>query len=390
MADKHKAYIDDLYSEVPISWLQRKDNKQLCYWPPRTINAKPLITNYTNPNVESWNLYEVDVIKYCTSLESARKSAADSNYETTDEDRLGRGKRQRISYNRFSSEEEENDVPQSCKTYKRKANSMNKISAIPACPDNLRLNNNNENNVNDMNDFPLSQSYEKRKSSCTNPSSNSEPSEKINISQLPIILEDGAPLSAPFEGMRGCLEDSNMKINRNLKEILRSQATSNLILQDIKERMHRIEDVMRNQAPVLTKSSEDSLIAELLPLQTIEAIRNFDLLLHNTNEAVTQFKQFLLRIGGNNPRDIIHRILSKIFSNECAINCSWKGIRNNFKVSNLYFIKIVKREIIFKHLNFTEVEFDNIAAEWLRFAKQRKQRQDKGKDVEREQIDESN
>ncbi|XP_025266352.1 uncharacterized protein LOC112638576 [Camponotus floridanus] len=113
--------------------------------------------------------------------------------------------------------------------------------------------------------------------------------------------------------MRGCLEDSNMKINRNLKEILRSQATSNLILQDIKERMHRIEDVMRNQAPVLTKSSEDSLIAELLPLQTIEAIRNFDLLLHNTNEAVTQFKQFLLRIGGNNPRDIIHRILSKIF-----------------------------------------------------------------------------
>jgi len=80
--------------------------------------------------------------------------------------------------------------------------------------------------------------------------------------------------------------------DRNLKEILRSQATSNLILQDIKERIHRIEDVIRNQAPVLTKSSEDSLIAELLPLQTIEAIRNFDLLLHDTNEAVTQFVSF--------------------------------------------------------------------------------------------------
>lgn len=40
------------------------------------------------------------------SLESARKNAADSNYTTTDEERLGRGKRQRILYSRFSDEEE--------------------------------------------------------------------------------------------------------------------------------------------------------------------------------------------------------------------------------------------------------------------------------------------
>lgn len=43
------------------------------------------------------------------SLESARKSAADSNYQTTDEDKLGRGKRQHTSHNRYSSEEEESD-----------------------------------------------------------------------------------------------------------------------------------------------------------------------------------------------------------------------------------------------------------------------------------------
>lgn len=55
---------------------------------------------------------------FVASLESARKSATDSNYETTDEDSLGRGKRQHISYNRFSNEEKENDVPRSCKTYK--------------------------------------------------------------------------------------------------------------------------------------------------------------------------------------------------------------------------------------------------------------------------------
>jgi len=47
------------------------------------------------------------------SLESARKSAADSNYETTDEERLGRGKRQHVSNSRFKIDEEEYDNHQS-------------------------------------------------------------------------------------------------------------------------------------------------------------------------------------------------------------------------------------------------------------------------------------
>jgi len=54
------------------------------------------------------------------SLESARKSAADSNYETTDKERLGRGKRQHVSNSRFKSDEEEYDNHQSQKYIKSK------------------------------------------------------------------------------------------------------------------------------------------------------------------------------------------------------------------------------------------------------------------------------
>lgn len=61
-----KFLVDNLYSEVPVSWLTLEDNKQLCLWPPRTTNAKLLIANYISPNVETWNLYEVDIIKYCS------------------------------------------------------------------------------------------------------------------------------------------------------------------------------------------------------------------------------------------------------------------------------------------------------------------------------------
>ncbi|EZA60111.1 hypothetical protein X777_15269, partial [Ooceraea biroi] len=104
-------------------------------------------------------------------------------------------------------------------------------------------------------------------------------------------------------------------------------------------------------------------------------------------------KQFLSKIGGNNPRDNIHRALSKLFSNECAIHCSWKGIRNNFKVADLYFIKIMRRDIILQYSTLTEAEFDTIVAEWLRFAKQRKQREEKGahqKEVEQQNIENNN
>jgi len=49
---------------------------------------------------------------------NSRDIPADSNYETTDEDKLGRGQRQHILYTRYSSEEEENNncVPPSSKT----------------------------------------------------------------------------------------------------------------------------------------------------------------------------------------------------------------------------------------------------------------------------------
>ncbi|KAL6418436.1 hypothetical protein ACFW04_012090 [Cataglyphis niger] len=87
-------------------------------------------------------------------------------------------------------------------------------------------------------------------------------------------------------------------------------------------------------------------------------------------------RKFFLKIGGNNPRGNIHRALSKIFTNKCAMNYSWKDICNNFKISDLYFIKIM-RKITLQHSSLTEAKFNNIVAKWLRFAKQKKQRKER-------------
>ncbi|GAB1868024.1 Dynein regulatory complex subunit 2 [Camponotus japonicus] len=334
---------------------------------------------------------EMDVTKYSSFLESARKSAG-ANYYTTNEDRLNCGKRQRSLNSRYSSEEEEIDPSRSAK---RKAVNSNTLA-----------NNDKDINENDAkNEIAPSQSYCQKRN---NYSKQQQDIQFIEIPDIP-VYEDLASSSDEMQ------VDSNIK--KYLKQIIRTQDTSNLILHDLNQRISRIEDIMRGHAPISMKDNsrikedimrnfvhvsikndnpinpiteilplqtvesirDDSLIVETLPLQTVEQIRDFDLLLQENDEAVTQFKAFLLKIGGSNPRRNVCRILSKIFTNNCAMKCSWKGIRNNFKVSNLYFIRIMKREVTL-HYSLTEAEFDNIVAEWLRFAKQRKQREEKGKD----------
>lgn len=53
-------------------------------------------------------------------------------------------------------------------------------------------------------------------------------------------------------------------------------------------------------------------------------------------------KTFILKSGGNCPKDNVQRVLKKTFTNECAMKCSWMGLRNNFCVGNLHIIKIIK------------------------------------------------
>ncbi|XP_025157600.1 uncharacterized protein LOC112589259 [Harpegnathos saltator] len=89
---------------------------------------------------------------------------------------------------------------------------------------------------------------------------------------------------------------------------------------------------------------------------------------------IHKLKEFKSKTGGNNAKDNLHRLLQKTLTNECALKCSWKGFRNNFKISNLYFIKIMKREVTSRYTVFTVADFDAIIAEWLRFANQRNKR----------------
>lgn len=88
-------------------------------------------------------------------------------------------------------------------------------------------------------------------------------------------------------------------------------------------------------------------------------------------------KKLILKVGDNTPRNSIHRVLERIISNKCAMNCSWKGVRLNYKMCNLTFIKNIRDTICSVHSGLTESEFDITAAEWFRFAKQQAIREEK-------------
>lgn len=88
-------------------------------------------------------------------------------------------------------------------------------------------------------------------------------------------------------------------------------------------------------------------------------------------------RTFIINIGGHTVKDNIHRVLRKVFTDDSAKLCSWKGRKNNFPVYKLLFIKEIQNIISLFHESMKDLEFEEIAAEWFRFAKQRVSRKNK-------------
>ncbi|XP_071640877.1 uncharacterized protein, partial [Temnothorax longispinosus] len=257
------------------------------------------IIAYVNSNI---------IIIWVASLASARKSAADSHYDTTDEEKFGRGQRTlKKNYNKHILHEiEEND-------------------------DDDDLDDEGNNKENDDN------SNERNKKS-----------------------------------------SKHLK-QKNVDKITRENVKINFELTSISKRLGTLESCRHNN--IEPAENDMAMIISLLPIKTVESMKEFDDLIKSNEAAASQFKKFISKIGGNTPRINIHRALERTISNICAINCSWKGVRSNYKICNLTFIKIIRDIVCSIHSGLTEAEFDVTSAEWFRFAKQRAAREEKKRNL---------
>lgn len=398
---------DCSFSEIPTVWISEENDMIHCWWPPRNANCANLITNCASPIFNTWSKHKVEIIKYCSSLESARRSASDANYNTTDEERLGRGKRSHMPTSRYSSSDEgEHDETQPRKSKVKKGgktfaeHKSSNTFTLPSVPDNFGLNtqmcNVSQQNCSSSRSIETSSQRDKGASrynkippqEIESGSSSKEITEReyTQFEDIPVLIEEYIPSEDKenFVKLTENMQEMLRVQGNNIQKMLRMQASANITMKDMNQRLHKLENERSKHAA--NSDVNDVLIARFLPLSTVELIQEFDLLLKNVEEAVTQFKQYLLKTGGNNPKDNVHRVLKKVFTNECAMNCSMKGMRNNFRVCNLHLMKILRRELVSRHENLTETDFDSIVAEWLRFAKQRKTREEKKAREDEENI----
>lgn len=70
--------------------------------------------------------------------------------------------------------------------------------------------------------------------------------------------------------------------------MLQIQAASNITLEDIKQHLIRVENVMKNHM-LHPFETHDALIAHVLPLTVTNKIKEFDLLLKTMEEVMKQF-----------------------------------------------------------------------------------------------------
>ncbi|XP_051168773.1 uncharacterized protein LOC127286400 [Leptopilina boulardi] len=164
---------------------------------------------------------------------------------------------------------------------------------------------------------------------------------------------------------------SDSIVQEYFKKIVRLFTIIHYNLQNIDKKLDNSE-----RTQVSTTANDFTILSHFIPVNNIMSINHFEMLITTDNDAVIQFRKMLNQTGGRSVKDCIYRSLRKIFTNSCAIQCSWQGRKNNFKVSNLSFMRIMKETFCTTFPHLTEAEFEAIAAEWFRFAKQRLTREE--------------
>ncbi|XP_036140368.1 uncharacterized protein LOC118644834 [Monomorium pharaonis] len=390
------------FSEIPSNWIKPKPNtknKATCWWPV-TKNVSSLIEHRTEPNTQQWNSFDIKIIKYCSSLATARKAAANANYTTTEEDGqlLGRGQRKfRNNYLESNSEEEqetdddEEEASQNkensqkliskkkiIKHAKRTINKSTFLTSMPVYsniinPPKILATAKNSESVSD-NEMRIEDSAALLKTNDDQPveiiskqpdTVTMNPVLDLNLENVPIIdIAHGNDICQMLQ-----------RIEDKLDKILRTEVSVKSELRNISHRLTNLE-VLRGPVETVDNDNAD-VITELLPLSNIDNIKMFENFIKPNEVATSQFKKIIMKIGGNTPRLTIHRTLERVFTNKCALDCSWKGVRANFRVCDLHFMKMIKNSVCSTYSTLTEAEFEATAAEWFRFAKQRAAREEK-------------
>ncbi|KAK4882252.1 hypothetical protein RN001_005571 [Aquatica leii] len=336
---------DKTTSEIPVSWLT--ENESACWWPPSRYASSYIVNKY-NPDPQTWTKHAVKVEFYCASLKLARKKADDLNCTTEDDDlQRGRGQRKlkRIIKDKGDKSDSESDNSHDSPPH---IENHRQVSSLR-----------HDFNVLDIpiviaeEDGAYSQAMEHEIPVVSNMYAVSDASEGSSRKS------QGYPTNQELKDSMDRLIKQSAELQQDLKQIL-------LYQKSIDKRLSKIEQNKQQ----ISVNNDNSALTSLLPINSINRLQEFEDLLTSNEEIRDAFKRYISNIGGKSPRDNVYRIFSKIYSNNLANLCSWLGQRNNFRVCDLHSMKMIKDAVMLL-FSIKENEFEAIAKEWFRLAKNR-------------------
>ncbi|KAB0794566.1 hypothetical protein PPYR_11405, partial [Photinus pyralis] len=322
-------------SEIPMAWLFENNTK--CWWPSHSKNVGSLISRNVSPNIQKWSIeHDIVVEAVGVSLEKARKLAKDNNYVSSDDANKGRGKRQIINPSKFSSDEDVSG-PVSSKNWRQLTN----ISLPPALPmasttytespDSPRVAEEAVGVENDIQSMPVVIIGEQN---LTNDEEIEFEAELVNVgdrvTEHAVNRVNREPNTTDIEEiLKSIVKEQHQQITRMFVSI-------NIALKSIDKRLKTLE--MGREV-----NTNDGLEAmkQFLPLGNTDE-NSFENVISSNPEIANQFTKFVTAVGGNSAKDNVSRVLKKIFTNKCAMDCSWMGRKNNFAVNKLLCMGTIK------------------------------------------------
>ncbi|KAK4882248.1 hypothetical protein RN001_005567 [Aquatica leii] len=295
---------DKTTSKVPVKWLT--ENGNVCWWPP-TRYASAYIVNKFEPDPRTWTKHAVKVEFYCASLTLARKKADDLNC-TTDDDvqQRGRGQRKLKTCTKFKGDSADSETDTNGKFWK--CIKLNLYIFLFYFDSHAEL--------------PQIDNY--RSLSSLRPN--------INILDFPIVIaEEGGGYSQAVgntisntyavEVVYFFYSNPVYSLDLLLKQIGELQQQTKEILLYQKSIDKRLSNIEQNRHQ-FTANKDHSMLMSLLPINSIDALKQFEALLISNEEIQDGFKSYISNVGGKSPRDNVYRIFEKIYTNDLANLCS--------------------------------------------------------------------
>ncbi|XP_031349447.1 uncharacterized protein LOC116175457 isoform X1 [Photinus pyralis] len=360
------SFEDGTFSELPSNWLV--GNKEQCWWPrgPLIKNINSLMEKCVEPNGKNWEQHPVKVEFYCSSLHTARLKALDPEYTSSEEKGRGRRKIKRKNLSDSDSEKEcETPPPQfTCSTFQSQSDFQ--------CS-NVELT---------MADVPLiilpsgdNSSGVDEAAAQVSPVTSRTATPILSQVVTPINLST-ATLSTPVvtpsssRTITPSFSDPVQTCNRVLE--LSTQIL--FYVKSLDKRLQKLEHGADDQQGSASQLNE--LFNNKLPITNEEMLHQFEECLKNEPNTVASYVTFIKKLGGSTYQEFVNRSLKNTISYAFGTRCSWLGLRNNLRICDYKFIKLIK-DVAYDTYRCSDTLIEKAGSEWFRLCSLRLKRQQK-------------